>query len=89
MLPKGNKNRVQAYRAMELDILEKMRKYKEEKEAQAAKYYSLTPSLAMDKGKGPMEDVLQASVAQQVKVLIHTSQQFKQKLTNMTSMLDT
>ena len=57
------RDRVWAYRAMELDILEKMRKYKEEKEAQVAKYYSLTPSLAMDKGKGPMEDVPHASVA--------------------------
>ena len=43
----------------------------------------------MDKGKGPMEDVPRASVAQQVKTLIHTSQQFKKKLTQMTSVLDT
>ena len=36
-----------------------------------------------------MEDVPQASVAQQVKTLIHTSQQYKQQLTKMASMLDT
>ena len=42
---------------MELDILEKMRKGQEEKEAQAAKDPSVTSSSAMDKGKGPMEDV--------------------------------
>ena len=51
------RDRVRAYRAMELDILEKMRKGQEEKEVQAAKYPSVTTSLAMDKGKGPMEDV--------------------------------
>ena len=79
---------VWAYRAMELDILEKMRKDKE-KEAQIAKYSSVTPSSTIDKGKGPMEDVPQASVAQQIKSLIHTSQQFKQKLTKMTFVLDT
>ena len=44
---------------MELDILEKMRKYKEEKEAQATKDSSVSTSSAMDKGKGPMEDVPQ------------------------------
>ena len=66
---------------MEWDIQEKMRKYKEEKEAQATKDSSVTTSLDMDKGKGSMEDVPWASVAQQVKTLIHTSQQFKQKLT--------
>ena len=66
---------------MELDILENMRKDKEEKYAQATKDSSMTPSLAIDKGKGPMEDVPQEFVAQQVKALIHTSQQFKQKLT--------
>ena len=74
---------------MELDILEKKRKDKEEKEAQATKHSSVTPSSAIHKGKVPMEDVPQASVAQQGKALIHTSQQFKQKLTNMNSMLDT
>ena len=58
---------------MELDILEKMRKGQEEKEAQAAKDPSLTTRSAMDKGKGPMDDVPQTSIAQQVKTLIHTS----------------
>ena len=49
---------------MELDILEKMRKYKEEKEAQATKDSSVTPISSIDKGKGPMEDVPQESVGQ-------------------------
>ena len=54
---------VWAYRAMELDILENMRKDKEEKEAQQTKDHSMTPISAIDKGKGPMEDVPHASVA--------------------------
>ena len=83
------KDRVLAYREMDLDILEKMRKEKEEQEAQATKDSSVTTSSTLDKGKSPMEDVPQASVSQQVKTLIHTAQQFKQKLTKMTSMLDT
>ena len=74
---------------MEWDIQEKMRKDKEEKHAQADKDSSVTTSSAMDKGKGPMEDVTQVPIAQQVKTLIHTAQQFKQKLKNMNSMLDT
>ena len=74
---------------MELDILEKMRKGQEEKEAQAAKDPSLTTSSAMDKGKGPMENVPQEYVAQHVKTLIHTSQQYKQQLTKMASVLHT
>ena len=82
-------DRVRAYRGIELDILEKMRKDKEEKESQATKDSAVTPSSAIDKGKVPMGDVPQASVAQQVKALIHTSQKFKQKLTKMTSVLDT
>ena len=61
----------------------------EENEAQETKEYSVTTSSAMDKGKGAMEDVPQEYVVQQVKTLIHTSQQFKQKLTKMNSMLDT
>ena len=66
-----------------------MRKGQEEKEAQADKYPSLTTISTMDKGKGPMEDVPQESIAQQVKTLIHTSQQYKQQLTKMASVLDT
>ena len=58
------RDRVRAYRAMELDILEKMRKDKEEKEAQATKYSLITTSSAMDKVKFPMEDVPRASIAQ-------------------------
>ena len=55
---------VRANRAMEWDIQEKMRKDKEEKEAQAAKESSMKTSSVMDKGKGPMEDVPRAYVAQ-------------------------
>ena len=44
-----------AYRAMEWDIQEKMRKDKEEKHAQADKDSSVTTSSDMDKGKGPIQ----------------------------------
>ena len=50
---------VRAYRAMEWDIQEKMRKDKEE-EAQEAKYSSVTTSSDMDKGKRPVEDICSA-----------------------------
>ena len=43
--------------AMELDIQEKMRRDREEKEAQAAKDPSIETSLAIDKVKIPMEDI--------------------------------
>ena len=74
---------------MEWDIQEKMRKHKEEKEAQATKDSLVKNSSAMDKGKGLMEDVPKASVAQQVKTLRHIDQQFKQNINKMTSVLDT
>ena len=65
-------------------MLEKMRKdEEEEKEAQTDKYSLVTQISAMDKGKGPMEDVQQASISQQVKSLIHTSQHFKQNMKKM------
>ena len=74
---------------MELDIQEKIRKDREEKEARAIKDSSVVSASNRDKGKGPMEGLPQETVSQQVKALIHTFQQFKQKLTKMTSMLDT
>ena len=74
---------------MEWDIQETMMIEKEEKEAQATKYSSVKTSSDMDKVKGPMEDVLEESFSQQVKTLIHIAQQFKQKLTKITSMIDT
>ena len=40
---------------MELDIQEKLRKDREEKEAQAIKDSSVTTSSDRDKGKSPME----------------------------------
>ena len=51
------------YREMELDIQEKLRKYGEEKEAQAIKDSSVTTSSDRDKGKGPMEGLPQETVA--------------------------
>ena len=65
---------------MELDIQEKMIKYREEKEAQvvakqdqAAKNTSIETSSATDKGKIPMEDIPKASVDWQVKSYLDTS----------------
>ena len=74
---------------MELDIQEKMVKDKEEKEAQAAKDTSIANISATNKGKSPMEEIPEASVDQQVKAYLHTSEQIKQKLSRMTSALDT
>ena len=51
------RDRVRAYKTMEWDIQEKMRKEKVEKEAQATKCSSVTTISIMDKGKGPMKDV--------------------------------
>ena len=74
---------------MELDIQENLRKDREEKDALAIKDSSVACTSNWDKGKGHMESIPLVTVAQQVKALIHTSQQFKQKMTKMTSMLDT
>ena len=48
------KDRVQHYRAMELDIQEKVMKDREEKEALVAKNTSMETSSDIGKGKGPM-----------------------------------
>ena len=74
---------------MELDIQEKMMKDKEAKESQAAKDTSIATSSATYKGKSPMEEIPQASVYLQVKSYLHTSEQIKQKISRMTSTLDT
>ena len=62
------------YRAMELDILEKVIKYREEKEAQEAKVPLVITYQDGNKGKSPMEDPPQVKVAQQLKALMQTSQ---------------
>ena len=58
---------------MELDIQEKVIKDREEKEALAAKNVPMASSSATYKGKGPMEEIPQAFVDQQVKAYLHTS----------------
>ena len=56
---------------------EKIIRHREEKEAQVTKDPSIATSSDIDKGKSPMEDIPQASIDQQVKSLIHTSEQIK------------
>ena len=51
------RDRVRHYRAMELNIQEKVMKDKEEKEALAAKNTPLETSSASYKRKGPMEEI--------------------------------
>ena len=81
---------------MELDILERMTKDKEEKEARAAakealasKTSSVETSSSLDKGKSPMTEIPQTSMEQQVKYYLQTSEQIKQTLNRLTSALDT
>ena len=74
---------------MELKILEKVRKYRAEKEAQEAKFPPVITDPYGNKGKIPMEDPPQVKIAQQLKTLMQTSQQSKKKLAQMTSVLDT
>ena len=64
-------------------------KYREEKEAIAAKNIPMETDSATGKGKGPMEEIPQAFVDQQVKGYLHTSEQIKQKLSMMALALDT
>ena len=64
-------------------------KDREEKEALAAKNISLETSSVTDKGKGPIEEIQQASVDHHVKAYLHTLEQIKQKLSRMTSALNT
>ena len=78
---------------MELDIQEKVIRDREGREAKAMTKEALesinAPSLDTGKGKAPMEEVPQTSVEQQVKAYLHTSEQIKQRLSKMTSALDT
>ena len=72
-----------------MDLLEKMRKDREEKESHATKFPSVATHPDGDKGKGLMGYLPEATVAQQLKALMHTSKMSKQKLAMMTSVLDT
>ena len=90
------RDRVKHYRSMDLDILERMEKDREEREAQAAtkealasKTASVGTSSDLDKGKSPMGEIPQISVEQQVKDYLQTSEKIKQKLNMMNSALDT
>ena len=82
------KIRIQSYRAMEMDLLEKVRKGREEQEAQETKVLLVVTDTEGNKGKDPMQDLPEVTISQQLKVLMHTSQQSKQKLTQITSALD-
>ena len=81
---------------MELEILERKVKYREERESRDATKYILESkttyvgtSLDLDKGKAPMGEIPQIYVEQQVKYYLQTSEQIKKKLNMMTSTLDT
>ena len=81
---------------MELDIQEKVIKDREGREAKssakkalASTNASMETNLDIGKGKSPMEEVPQTSMEQQVKAYLHTSEQIKQRLSKMTSALDT
>ena len=51
------KERIQCYRALYIDVLEKVRKDREEKEAEVMKNSSVAIFVDGDKGKGIMEDL--------------------------------
>ena len=69
--------------------MEKVRKDREQKEPQATKNQSVPTHPDGDKGKGLMEDLPKLTIVQQLKTLIHTSIQRRQKMEMMTSVLDT
>ena len=69
--------------------MEKVRKEREQKDPQATKNQSVPTHLDGDKGKGLMEDLPELTIVQQLKTLIHTSIQRRQKMEMMTSLLDT
>ena len=58
---------------MELDLLEKVRKDREEQESQSTKVLLVVTDTEENKGKYPMQDLLEVTVSQQLKVLMHTS----------------
>ena len=72
---------------MELDLLEKVKKEREENEAQQTKVLLVVTYTDENKGKDPMEDLPRVTVSQQLKTLMHTSQQSKQKLAHITYVL--
>ena len=81
---------------MELDIQEKVIKYREEREAKDATKEALASTnasigIGLDTGKekSRMEEIPETSVEQQVKAYLHTSEHIKQKLSIMNSALDT
>ena len=82
------KDKFFGYRAMELDILEKVRKYREEKESQEAKVPPVITYPYGNMGKRPMEDPPHVIITQQLKTMMQTSQESKEKLVQMTSLLD-
>ena len=69
--------------------MEKVRKDREEKESEATKNSSLAIFPNGEKGKGLMEYLPKVLVREQVKALIITSTQSKQKLEIMTFVLNT
>ena len=62
---------------MELNILEKVTKYRKEKKYPEAKFPLVITYPDGNKGKIPMEDPPQVNISQQLKTLIQTSQQLK------------
>ena len=56
------KERIRCYRALQIGLLEKVRKDREEKEVEAMKNSSVATFLDGDKGKGLMEDLLEVPV---------------------------
>ena len=58
---------------MQMDLLEKIRKDREEKEAQATQVPSVETHPDGDKGKGLIADLPEATIPQQFKSLMHTS----------------
>ena len=83
------KERIQCYKALQISLLEKVRKDIEEKEGEAMKNSSVATFSDEDKGKGLMEDLPEVPVREQVKALILTSTQLKHKLAMMTPVLNT
>ena len=73
---------------MELDLLEEVRKDREEKESQATKALSVVTDTKGNNGKYCMSDLPKVTFPQQLKILMHTSQQSKHKLAQITYVLD-
>ena len=72
-----------------MNLLEKVKNKNEEKEAQLTKVPSVVIGSAKNKGKGLVEYHPWENVSQQMKTLMHTSPQFKQRLSMMTYVLYT